>query len=853
MKKALSTLLALVMLATTILAVPFSASAMTASDASSAKAATASATKFTDNNVSIDVEDGYLYYKITVAESAVYSLYTEEVDGADTRGYLYSSSDLENEIAENDDGDYFETYDFCIDFYLEKGKTYYLAVRYYDNDDIGMKFNFVIEKSTTTVGYGGVLYTKKSVVIGKDEEGNDIKQDIYYVSGNYLSQPTAVTVKGSINSIPVNYIHEDAFEKCQYITSITIEDGVEYIDDEAFYGCTGLSSVRLPSTLKEIGDWAFENTSIKAITIPASVESMDDAFREALMLESITVNSANSNYKSVNGVLFTKDGKTLVQYPTGKIAEFYAIPDGVETVGTGAFYYVAVDKVTLSSTVKTIADNAFRSFKGKTVELNEGLESIGESAFAYSIIKTIKLPSTLKTVDNDAFYYTKMESVNIPASVTSIGGGSFSSYYLDAAIINNDSVTIADNAFTTNTTLFGNTGSTAEAYASSNGNNFVELSTTECTSNHMYVIDEYILEPTCQSKGKVSTYCAVCGKAGPEFEIEKLYHDYYNGVCAMCFTSEYANFELKLNGSVTGSFTSSGCANVFYKVEKDGKYTISLDSASQLVDWDIDAVHSNGQGYLYNWGYDGTKGSLTVNAKAGDVLMLYFESSDSVDENISFTASVKCEHAATKTTTTKATTKADGKIVKKCTVCGKTVSTTVIPKISSVKLSATSYTYNGKVKTPAVTVKDSKGKTLVKNTDYTVSYASGRKSVGKYAVKITFKGKYSGTKTLYFYVKPKGTSVTSVSAKSKGFTVKWSKQATQTTGYQIQYSTSSKFSNAKTVTISKNSTTSKTVSGLSAKKKYYVRVRTYKTVKINGKATKIYSGWSKAKYVTTKA
>ena len=207
----------------------------------------------------------------------------------------------------------------------------------------------------------------------------------------------------------------------------------------------------------------------------------------------------------------------------------------------------------------------------------------------------------------------------------------------------------------------------------------------------------------------------------------------------------------------------------------------------------------------------------------------------------------------TKTTTTRATVSKDGKIVKTCTVCGKTVSTTVIPKISSIKLSATSYVYNGKVKTPSVIVKDRTGKTLVKNTDYTVSYASGRKYVGKYAVKVTFKGKYSGTKTLYFNVKPKSTSIASLSARSKGFYVNWNKQATQTTGYQIQYSTSSKFTKSKTVTISKNSTTSKTISKLTGKKKYYVRVRTYKTVKINGKATKIYSSWSKVKYVTTKA
>ena len=206
----------------------------------------------------------------------------------------------------------------------------------------------------------------------------------------------------------------------------------------------------------------------------------------------------------------------------------------------------------------------------------------------------------------------------------------------------------------------------------------------------------------------------------------------------------------------------------------------------------------------------------------------------------------------TKQTVTKATPTANGEIVNYCSVCKKTLSTTVIPKASSIKLKATSLTYNGKVRTPKVIVKDRTGKTLVKNTDYTVSYAKGRKYVGKYAVKITFKGKYSGTKTLYFTIKPKATSISSLKAGSKKFTVKWKKQATQTTGYQVQYSASSKFSKAKTVTVGKNTTVSKKISKLSGKKKYYVRVRTYKTVKINGKSIRIYSGWSKAKAVTTK-
>ncbi len=202
--------------------------------------------------------------------------------------------------------------------------------------------------------------------------------------------------------------------------------------------------------------------------------------------------------------------------------------------------------------------------------------------------------------------------------------------------------------------------------------------------------------------------------------------------------------------------------------------------------------------------------------------------------------------------TIKADTEEDGETGEMCTTCSADRNIKTIPKIKSVSLSTTSYTYNGKGKTPSVTVKDRKGKKLVKNKDYTVSYPSKRTSVGKYTVTVKFKGKYTGTVKKSFTIKPKSTSISKLTPGKKKFTAKWKKQTSQTTGYQIQYSTSSKFKSAKTVTVSKNKTTSKTISKLKAKKKYYVRIRTYKTVKVKGKSTKIYSSWSKSKSVTTK-
>ncbi len=202
---------------------------------------------------------------------------------------------------------------------------------------------------------------------------------------------------------------------------------------------------------------------------------------------------------------------------------------------------------------------------------------------------------------------------------------------------------------------------------------------------------------------------------------------------------------------------------------------------------------------------------------------------------------------------TKATTSRNGSVVNKCSVCGAKKSTTTVYKISSVALSTTATYYNGKVKTPGVTVKDVKGRTLRNGTDYTVSFASGRKYVGRYAVTVTFKGNYSGKKTLYFNIIPRGVSkINSVTSRSRGFVVNWTKQRTQTTGYQIQYSTNKNMSGAKTITMPKNTYYAKNIKGLKGNKRYYVRIRTYKVTKFNGKNYNIYSPWCATKSVTTK-
>lgn len=209
-------------------------------------------------------------------------------------------------------------------------------------------------------------------------------------------------------------------------------------------------------------------------------------------------------------------------------------------------------------------------------------------------------------------------------------------------------------------------------------------------------------------------------------------------------------------------------------------------------------------------------------------------------------AKAACKHAY-KTYVTQATISKNGSTYKKCTKCGAKTSKTVIYKIKSVKLSATSFVYDGKEKKPTVKVVNANGGTLKKNKDYTIQYASGSTKVGSYSLKVTFTGKYKGSKTLTYKIVPKGTTIKSLSMQKNGFTVKWGKQAVQSTGYQIQYSLKSNFSASKTLTVKSNQTTSANITKLGYNQKYYVRIRTFKTVS----GENYYSSWSSKKTVST--
>lgn len=205
-----------------------------------------------------------------------------------------------------------------------------------------------------------------------------------------------------------------------------------------------------------------------------------------------------------------------------------------------------------------------------------------------------------------------------------------------------------------------------------------------------------------------------------------------------------------------------------------------------------------------------------------------------------------CEHQY-KTSLTAATLSKNGSSVKKCKICGFVEKTTKIYYPKTIKLSADTYTYNGKIRKPSVTVKDSKGKALKNGTDYTLKYSKGRKAIGTYTVTVTFKGNYSGTKKLTFKIVPAKPALTKLTSGTNKLTAAW-KAVTGATGYEVAYSTSKSFAKKTTKKVKVKKARKITINKLKKSKKYYVKVRAYKEV--NRK--KIFGAYSSVKYVKVK-
>ena len=404
-------------------------------------------------------------------------------------------------------------------------------------------------------------------------------------------------------------------------------------------------------------------------------------------------------------------------------------------------------------------------------------------------------------------------------------------------------------------------------------------------ASHKYA--DTVVAPTCTTNGYTLHKCSVCGTSYKDSTTKATGHSYGNSVVTKqpTCTSEGTAIKTctKCNATVTEKLPAKGHTAVTDKGypatcttagKTDGSHC-SVCNTVIKVQTVINATGHKSSGWITDKAASiGVKGSkhkeCTVCKKVLETAEIPALSRISISK-ASVTLSTSTYAYDGKAKKPGVTVKLNGKTLKngtdytasysnntkvgtaKVTITGKGNYTGSVSKTYSIKNDFKKATvsgistkaFTGKNITQSITVKYN-GKTLKKGTDYTVSYSSN-KNIGTATVKVAGKGSYTGTITKTFKINPAKQEIQKLTAKSKAFFVDWAQKGSAT-GYEIQYATNSKFTSAKKVTITNNKTDTKTISKLSGKKKYYVRVRSYTTVK----GTKYYGAWSASKSVTTK-
>jgi hypothetical protein len=227
----------------------------------------------------------------------------------------------------------------------------------------------------------------------------------------YGGEDVEVSVPAELDGIPVKHIGNMVFFSCgglreKPFTKITLPEGIETLGSSLCVSAD-ITEITFPASLRSIGPSAFTGTALTKVSIPAGVTNIGDgAFGNCSQLMQIDVDPGNQSYSSIDGVLFDKESKTLVQYPYAKGAE-YVIPEGVTTIGAMAF---------------TGGENL------TSVIIPKGVTVIGEHAFQDSGLTEVVLPDGLQTIGKSAFLRcSNLTEINVPATVTSIGEGALAS------------------------------------------------------------------------------------------------------------------------------------------------------------------------------------------------------------------------------------------------------------------------------------------------------------------------------------------------------------------------------------------------------------------------------------------
>lgn len=174
--------------------------------------------------------------------------------------------------------------------------------------------------------------------------------------------------------------------------------------------------VVIPEGTTSIADSAFyKSLEMTTLAIPASVDSIGlHAVDHCFVLTALNVDNENPTFKSIDGVIYSKDGKTLVLCPPGKADEF-KIPDGVTAIAPYAFSTCKkITSIVLPRGIVEIPEGAFQGCWGLLkINLPQGLKKIGKRAFNGTIVQKMNMPTTMEFIDDEAFINTSLAEVNL--------------------------------------------------------------------------------------------------------------------------------------------------------------------------------------------------------------------------------------------------------------------------------------------------------------------------------------------------------------------------------------------------------------------------------------------------------